>query len=204
MPHPRTFTGGMAMTNGYLHDTAAGTLLIDAPSGCAGWLRDLGVKPVALLLTHQHYDHVEDVAAVVAWAACPVFAYANHSTELTLEKLLESVGMMVDVPRYNVDTVLAGQTSLPLAGVDCRLAHVPGHAADSITFYFPADALVFSGDTLFAGGVGRTDLPGGSWETLLGGIRRELFTLPPATLVFPGHGEPSTIGDEMTGNPFLA
>lgn len=200
---PRTFTGGMAMTNGYLHESTAGTLLIDAPAGCAGWLRQLEVKPAALLLTHQHYDHVEDVAAVVAWAGCPVFSHAGYDAALTLETLLESVGMKVTIPRYSVDHLLAGKSSLPIAGVDCRIAHVPGHAADSITLYFPDDGLVFSGDTLFAGGVGRTDLPGGSWQVLLAGIRRELFSLPPETRVFPGHGEPTTIGAEIHGNPFL-
>ena len=102
-----------------------------------------------------------------------------------------------------IDSVLDLGRVLHLAGLDFSLAHVPGHAADSVTFYLPSEGLLFSGDTLFAGSIGRTDLPGGSTQRLLEGIDRHLLTLPDETKVLSGHGPATTIGRERRGNPFL-
>jgi glyoxylase-like metal-dependent hydrolase (beta-lactamase superfamily II) len=203
MRNPRVFTGGSAATNGYLIQAPEGSILIDAPSGIATWLEEIGEKPIALLLTHQHYDHVEDAAAVKEWAACPIHAFAAYSKELTLESMLQSMGWPVDVPPFSVDHVLAGQSTIMVGGAACGVFHVPGHAADSAVFHFPDAGVAYVGDTLFAGGVGRTDLPGGSWQQLLEGIRRDLLTLPGETLIFPGHGGESTIAEEIQSNPFL-
>jgi glyoxylase-like metal-dependent hydrolase (beta-lactamase superfamily II) len=203
MPDPLIFTGGSAVTNGYLHEHPGGPLLIDAPRGCLAWLQDLEKKPVALLLTHQHYDHVEDAAAVAAWAGCPILAWRPYEEMLTLVPLMRVVGMEMEIEPYEVTTMLEGKAELPLPGVGCRLFPLPGHAADSVVFYFPGEAIAYVGDTLMPGGLGRTDLPGGSWQTLEDGIRRHLFTLPPETLVLSGHGPPTTIGREMATNPFL-
>jgi glyoxylase-like metal-dependent hydrolase (beta-lactamase superfamily II) len=87
--------------------------------------------------------------------------------------------------------------------LEIYVAHVPGHATDGVIFHLPADGIVFSGDTLFAASIGRTDLPGGSTRQLLDGIARHLLTLPPDTRVFSGHGPATTIGEEAAGNPFL-
>lgn len=203
MSDPLIFTGGFAGTNGYLHDHDDGPLLIDAPSGSLAWLREIEKKPAALLLTHQHYDHVEDAAAIAAWAGCPILAWAPYEESLTLVPLMRAVGMEIEVAPYRVTTTLEGQTELPLPGVNCRLFHLPGHAPDSVVFYFPEAAIAFVGDTLMPGGMGRTDLPGGSWQQLEEGIRRRLFTLPPETAVLSGHGPPTTIAREMATNPFL-
>lgn len=203
MMDPLVFTGGSASTNGYLHDQPGGPLLIDAPSGSLAWLQRLGKTPTALLLTHQHYDHVEDAAAIAAWAGCPILAWQPYEEMLTLVPLLRVVGMEMEIAPYSVTTTLEGQDQLPLPGWHCRLLHVPGHAVDSVVFHFPQEGLAYVGDTLMPGGVGRTDLPGGSWETLCAGIRHRLFTLPPETRVFSGHGPATTIGREMATNPFL-
>ena len=92
---------------------------------------------------------------------------------------------------------------LRLAGLDFQLAHVPGHATDAVTFYLATAGVLFSGDTLFAGSIGRTDLPGGSTQQLLAGIDRHLLTLPAETRVLSGHGPATTIGREAAQNPYL-
>jgi hydroxyacylglutathione hydrolase len=196
------YTGGFTQTNGYLVETPAGNLLIDAPEGVADWLAGKGVRVDDVLLTHQHYDHVLDAAALRA-AGARLHAFAPYSQELTLEAAARAWGMPISVEPYEIDSVLDLDQVLCLAGLEFSLAHVPGHAVDSVTFYLPTGGLVFSGDTLFAGSIGRTDLPGGSTRQLLEGIDRHLLTLPDETSVLSGHGPATTIGREKQGNPFL-
>jgi hydroxyacylglutathione hydrolase len=199
---PDCFTGGFVQTNGYLLQTPDGSpVVIDAPLGMAAWLTKRGIRPAALLLTHQHYDHVEDAAAVAALGAT-VHAWSPYSTGLTLEELMRSFGMPVEVAPFTVDVLLAGKSELVIGGLRLELAHVPGHAVDSVTFHSPATGELYSGDTLFAGSIGRADLPGGDPELLIEGIRGKLFALPDATVVYPGHGPATRIGAERAGNPY--
>jgi hydroxyacylglutathione hydrolase len=196
-----SFTGGSAQTNAYLLETAGGNLLFDAPLGAARWIASLGVRVDHLVLTHQHYDHVED-AAELREGGAKVHAYAPYSAELTLEEAARTWGMPLQVRPFAVD-VLVSPGPLALAGLDFAVAHVPGHAADSLIYHLPAGGVVFSGDTLFAGSIGRPDLPGGDLRQLLAGIRRHLLTLPAETRVLSGHGPETTIGREADGNPYL-
>ena len=196
------FTGGFVQTNGYLIETANGNLLIDAPEGVAEWISDKGVRIDDVLLTHQHYDHVMDAAALRA-AGAKLHAFAPYSTELTLEKPARTWGMPISVVPYQVDLLLDVSAPLNLAGLNISMAHVPGHATDAVTFYLTDHGIVFSGDTLFASSIGRTDLPGGSTKQLLDGIDKHLMTLPPETKVLSGHGPATTIGREAAGNPYL-
>lgn len=195
-------TGGFTQTNGYLIETPDGNLLIDAPEGVVGWLDQKGVRVDDVLLTHQHYDHVLDAAALQGRGA-RLHAFAPFSTELTLEDAARAWGMPVSVEPYRIDSLFETGQPLRLAGLEISIAHVPGHATDGVIFHFPADGIVFSGDTLFAASIGRTDLPGGSTRQLLDGIARHLLTLPPETRVFSGHGPATTIGHEVAENPFL-
>jgi len=197
-----TYTGGFVQTNGYLVETPHGNLLIDAPEGIANWITERGVRVDDVLLTHQHYDHVTDAAALKALGA-RLHAFEDYSTELTLETTARSWGMPISVTPYQVDRHFVMTAPLLIAGLDISLAHVPGHSLDSVTLHLAEHGVVFSGDTLFAGSIGRTDLPGGSTTQLLAGIARHLMTLPPATRVLPGHGPATTIGGEATGNPYL-
>lgn len=197
-----SFTGGMTQTNGYLIETPAGNLLIDAPEGVAAWLAGMGVRIDHLLLTHQHYDHVVDAAAIQQQGA-RLYGFAPYSTELTLEALARAWGMPISVAPYRVDELLEGRPALDLAGLRFELAHIPGHALDAVTFHAADQAIVFSGDTLFAGSIGRTDLPGGSMEQLITGITQHLLTLPPQTQVLSGHGPATSIAREMDANPYL-
>jgi hydroxyacylglutathione hydrolase len=198
----RVFTGGFAQTNGWLLETADGNLLVDAPEGIAEWISGHGVRLDAVLLTHQHYDHVLDAAALQKQGV-PIHAFAAYSQDLTLEKPAREWGMPLSVEPFTVDHLIQPGEPLSLCGLEFFVAHVPGHATDSLTFHLPAHNLVFAGDALFQGSIGRTDLPGGDTETLLEGIRRHLLTLPPSTRVLPGHGPETTVEAEAKENPFL-
>lgn len=197
-----SYTGGMVQTNGYLVETPDGNLLIDAPEGVAQWIAEKAVRVDDVLLTHQHYDHVTDAAALQA-AGARLHAFAPYSKDLTLEAAARAWGMPVTVEPYRVESLLETTGPLRLAGLEFQMAHVPGHAADAVTFHLPAAGVVFSGDTLFAGSIGRTDLPGGDTQQLLDGIDRHLMTLPPETRVLSGHGPATTIGREAKVNPYL-
>ncbi len=200
-----TFTGGIAATNSHLLECPTGILLIDAAEGVTHWLRKLNRRPQALFLTHQHFDHVLDAAAVSAEFGCPIYAWAPYSQDLTLEALLNRhTGAGLSVPRYQVTHVLGDSASVHLAGMDWSLLHIPGHSPDSICIYDPAQKLVFGGDVLFAGGIGRSDFPGGSHQMLVSGIKSKLLPLPDDTEVYPGHGPSTTVGDERADNPYLA
>jgi glyoxylase-like metal-dependent hydrolase (beta-lactamase superfamily II) len=197
------FTGGLAQTNGYLLETSATALAVDAPEGIAAWLQRQG-KPVShLLLTHQHFDHCQDAAALQR-AGTRVLAFAPFSRDLTLEFLMGfATGAPFAVEAFTVDEVLEGRGDVEVGGLTWKLAHVPGHSLDSVTFYCEAEKLLLGGDVIFAGSIGRTDFPGGSLETLLEGIQKHVLTLPDETRVLPGHGPETSVGEERLGNPYL-
>ena len=196
------YTGGFVQTNAYLIETPDGNLLIDAPAGVTAWLAARGVRVDHVLLTHQHYDHVEDAAAIRA-AGARLHAFAAYSKELTLEAPAREWGLPISVKPYEIDELFDLSRPLELVGKSIALAHVPGHSTDSVTFHFSDGNALFAGDTIFAGSIGRTDLPGGDTRQLLEGIYKHLLTLPPETRVFPGHGPDTTIGREAESNPFL-
>ena len=196
------YTGGFVQTNGYLLETPEGNFLVDAPEGIAEWIDAQGVRVDDVLLTHQHYDHVMDAAALQDRGA-RLHAFAPYSTQLTLEAAARAWGMPISVVPYQIDSLIEMERPLRLAGLDFQLAHVPGHATDAVTFYLATAGVLFSGDTLFAGSIGRTDLPGGSTQQLLAGIDRHLLTLPAETRVLSGHGPATTIGREAAQNPYL-
>lgn len=200
-----TFTGGIAATNGYLVETPESAFIVDAPEGMAKWVQAQGKTNVpTLLLTHLHFDHVQDAAALRRELGCRIFAFAGFSRELTLEFLMGFVtGTRFEVEEFTVDVCLEGAAEVTAGGLNWRLAHVPGHSADSVIFYQPDEGVVFGGDVLMAGGVGRCDFPGGSESRLLAGIREHLLSLPDDTEVWPGHGPVTTIGVERETNPFL-
>jgi hydroxyacylglutathione hydrolase len=196
------YTGGFVQTNGYLVETPDGNFLVDAPEGIAEWISQKGVRVDDVLLTHQHYDHVMDAAALRA-AGARLQAFAPYSTDLTLETAARGWGLPISVLPYQIDLIFDLTQPLKLAGSEIAISHVPGHATDGVTFYFAAAGIVFSGDTLFADSIGRADLPGGNMRQLLEGIDRHLMTLPPETKVLSGHGPETTIGREMQNNPYL-
>ena len=199
------FCGGIFQTNGYLVRQDGRAWVFDAPEGIADWLVEKGVRPEALLLTHQHHDHVLDAGKMQTEFACPVYAHSDPAEELILSKRLElMMGIPCPIDEYTVDERFAGLDSIDLGGLVLGLFHVPGHSPDSVCFLLQGEPILIGGDVLFAGSIGRTDFPNGDHELLLSGIRKKLWPLPDETQVLPGHGPTTTIGEEKATNPFLA
>ncbi|MEM7147146.1 MAG: MBL fold metallo-hydrolase [Verrucomicrobiota bacterium] len=203
----QVFTGGMAATNGYLFEGPGGVILVDAPEGVSGWLAGLGVRVGAILLTHGHYDHVLDAARVKREHGCRVYCFEEITPELTLEVLLQSMGMGEAVEKVEADEYLAGEEAVEVLGESFRVLHVPGHSPDSICFFSEdgdeGGGVLFGGDVLFRGSIGRTDFPHGDHELLITGIRDKVFGLGDGVRVLPGHGPETTVGVERASNPYV-
>ncbi|MFT5883142.1 MAG: hydroxyacylglutathione hydrolase [Crocinitomicaceae bacterium] len=198
-----SYTGGHVFTNGYIIELEDACVVIDAPALIHEVIEQEGLKPTHLLLTHQHFDHTEDVAALQAMGV-EVLMHSPYSEALIRQKeARENWGLPINIAAFTPDVLLDGKESHTIGGLGFNIAHVPGHSPDSVIFYFPSLGAVFAGDTLMEGSIGRTDLPGGSHEELLEGIRSKLFTLPDATVVCSGHGSQTTIGHEKEHNPFV-
>jgi len=159
-----------------------------------------GARCTAILITHGHWDHLGGVADLAEGTAAPV--YMAEGERALLENLPDLGPTGVIARGYTADTFLRGDETLELAGITFETLQVPGHSPAHLAFH--ADGSLFSGDVLFAGSVGRTDLPGADWETLVESIRLLSDRFPPETIVYPGHGQPTTLGAELDRNPFLA
>jgi glyoxylase-like metal-dependent hydrolase (beta-lactamase superfamily II) len=157
-----------------------------------------GAKCSAILLTHTHFDHVGAVADLAEGTGAPV--YVSPDAVGALENPLAPPG--IALRGYSGALSVSGGESLDVGGIPFEVLDVPGHAPGHLSYY--AEGCLFSGDVLFAGGVGRVDLPGGDWDTLLESIRTLAERYPPETVVYSGHGPPTTIAAELAGNPFLA
>ncbi len=174
-------------------------------------LRRNGFSVAGILLTHGHFDHIwgldglRDAAGAAAEAEGlePVKAYACKAER----ELLKNAGMNVSrqagrACETYADVYVEDGEEITLAGMTCRGIATPGHTGGGCCYYFQEAGILVSGDTLFAGSVGRTDFPTGSMGTLVRSIKEKLFVLPEDTRVYPGHGESTTIGDEKKNNPF--
>lgn len=201
-PILRACVGGAVSTNGYLLRNGSDYFVIDAPKGMFDYVKSCGVKPVALLLTHQHYDHVED-AAKFSKDGIPIYAYQEYSPPLVMEELAKRWGLDIKVEPFEVTNVLKGKEIISVGNASICVFHVPGHSPDSVVFYFSGKQFLFCGDTLFEGSVGRSDLPFGDHKVLIDGINKHLMKLEDNIEVSPGHGDMTTIGHERRTNPFL-
>ena len=166
-------------------------------------IRTLGLTPKEIVCTHAHIDHAGAVAPLRRILGVP---FALHGAERPwLERMPSQAAVFGLDPREvpEVDRELAPGERIVLGEREAKVLFTPGHSAGGCCLHFASDGVVFVGDTLFQGSIGRSDLPGGSLRTLLRSIREELFTLPDATVVFSGHGPATTIGEERRTNPFL-
>lgn len=157
----------------------------------------------SIILTHSHIDHVGAVADLADEYACPVLLHAE--AEQMLQNVQQQAVMMgVKFGRVpEVDRYIATDETLQVGGVSLKALYTPGHAPGHLAFYIEEEGLVISGDAVFAGSVGRTDLPGGSMDVLMASIRDQILTLPDETRLYPGHGPDTTVGQERAANPFL-
>ena len=193
-------------TNCYLvrSERGATEAAVVDPSGDAAAIRlrlaGMGARCAGVLVTHGHWDHLVAVADLAEGAGAPVWMAEGE------RQLLEDPGPFtpagVTVRGYSPDRLLRGGETVDVAGIAFEVLSVPGHSPAHLAYH--ADGCLFSGDVLFAGSVGRTDLPGADWETLLESIRSLVDRFPPETVVHPGHGPSTTLGTELATNPFLA
>jgi hydroxyacylglutathione hydrolase len=210
------FPAGAFAANCYLVAPAPGEECViidpgqDAERGIEELLNRYRLKPIAVLLTHGHIDHMWSVAPVCGAKGIPAYVHPDDRALLSdpgkgLDLMVKQqfLGGMTFSEPDDVKALEDGEI-VPLAGLDFTIGHTPGHTPGSVTFRSGDDDLdaLFTGDLLFAGSIGRTDLPGGDHETMLRSLARTL-TLPDATVVLPGHGPATTIGDERKTNPFL-
>jgi len=213
------FPAGAWGTNCYLVAPAAGEecVIIDpgheAARGVEETLAKHRLKPVAVLLTHGHLDHVASVVPVCG--AHDVPAWIHPEDRYMMSDPEKALGMSIGQPLLGQLTIgepddvkeLTDGAGLQLAGLELTVAHAPGHTKGSVTFRLPETgeipSVLFSGDLLFADSIGRTDLPGGSHPEILASLARVCLPLDDSTVVLSGHGPQTTIGRERTANPFL-
>jgi glyoxylase-like metal-dependent hydrolase (beta-lactamase superfamily II) len=197
---------GPIRTNCYVAraDATSPEAVVVDPSGDATELRlllaRLGATCTAILVTHGHWDHLVGVADLAEGTGAPV--YMSEGERERLESPTGATPAGLTLRAYAPDVLLGGGETVDVAGISFDVLAVPGHSPAHLAFH--ADGCLFSGDVLFAGSVGRTDLPGSDWETLLASIRSLVDAYPPETIVYPGHGPITTLGAELARNPFLA
>jgi glyoxylase-like metal-dependent hydrolase (beta-lactamase superfamily II) len=205
----RTFTVGPVAENTYIVRAQGSdhALLIDPGDEAERLIAAidaLGVKIDAILITHTHFDHVGAVAALARHTGAPVYCPALERHVLAdIDTYVRMTGFG-PFENYEADAVLSGGEQLELAGLELEVHFTPGHSPGHLTYAIPAGGALFSGDVLFAGSVGRVDLPGGDWPTLAASIAQLLDAYPDETHVYAGHMSLTTLGRERATNPFLA
>jgi glyoxylase-like metal-dependent hydrolase (beta-lactamase superfamily II) len=201
------YTLGPVQTNCYVvraERGAAEAVVIDPGADAAQLRLDLarmGARCAAILVTHTHYDHIGAVADLAEASGAPVHVPRGEAEVLAqADAIYRGYGVSLR-PWRDALPVDAGD-EITAGGISFEVLGVPGHSPDHVAY--AADGELFSGDVLFAGSVGRVDLPGGDWETLLESIRTLTDRFPPETVVHSGHGPDTTLGAELARNPFLA
>ncbi|MGD1018153.1 MAG: MBL fold metallo-hydrolase [Verrucomicrobiia bacterium] len=203
-----TFEAGPVATNGYLvADKTGGTaLVIDAPQGTSASIVEQARKwntPIARLVnTHGHWDHFLDNAELLRLTGAKFGIHRESAPLLTLPQA-RYFGLDLDIEPSQPDFFLEEDKPLDVGGLRFEVFHCPGHCPGSVALVERKERVAFVGDVLFAGSVGRVDLPGGDYETLMRSIREKLLPLGDDMRVFPGHGPVTTIGNERRTNPFL-
>ncbi len=205
----RSLTVGQVAENCYVvrRDGADRGLIVDPGEEAErilGAVDELGIGIDAILLTHTHFDHIGAVAPVARATGAPV--YCPEIEVPVLADIMSYVPWPGFGPyeSYDADETVGGGERLELAGMEIDVVFTPGHSPGHVTYAIRDEPALFSGDVLFEGSVGRVDLPGGDWPTLLESIRGLVENYPEETVVYPGHMGVTTLGAERASNPFLA
>ncbi|MBI5693686.1 MAG: MBL fold metallo-hydrolase [Verrucomicrobia bacterium] len=202
---------GPIQTNAYLLTAPerGEAVLIDAPGEIWAEIQPVlqadGCRLTEVWITHGHWDHTQGAAEVVRGAGAKVRAHPDDRTLIETPQIMEHfMGESLGLEPVAVDHWLQPGEQFESLGTTVEVRHVPGHCPGNVLFNFPSAAAAFVGDALFRRSVGRTDLPGGSFETLARSIREQIYTLPPATRIFPGHGPATTVAEEQEENPYVS
>ena len=199
-----SFALGPLGTNSYLVDNGTDALAIDVggdPADMLAFLSRNNLKLLAILITHRHFDHLYGVAALQKVLDVPCYLPSGEDVLRDSEAAQGGIWGMPMVPAFSETSLSEGSTRI--GSFEITVLNTPGHTPGSVSYYIREAGCVFTGDALFYRSVGRTDFPMGDHQKLLASIRENLFTLPPETIVYPGHGPQSSIGDERQHNPFV-
>lgn len=202
---------GPIQTNAYLltEPEKGEAVLIDAPGNVwkdvAPILEKERCKLTELWITHGHWDHTQGGAAVVRATGAKVRAHVDDKVLIETPEVMERfMGERMNLEPVVVDRWVKPGETFSALGTTIEVRHVPGHCPGNVLFYFASLEAAFVGDALFNGSIGRTDLPGGNFEQLEKAIREQIYTLPPTTVVFPGHGPKTTVAQERAHNPYVS
>lgn len=207
--HVEAFAAGDFAENGYIiwQDDATFAVAVDpgaAAGAMADYLSDHGLFCEAILLTHAHLDHIEGVAELVGRTGAAIYMHADD--RILYEQVQQQAAMfgLETAQQPPVDHGLEHGQQLRFGDIALEVRHVPGHSPGHVLFYSETGSFALVGDVVFAGSIGRTDLPGGDLSKLMRSIRTQVLTLPDATVLYPGHGSHTSVERERIGNPFLA
>ena len=199
---------GPVQTTCYVVSSQGRAVIVDPAANATKIIQYLGTKkliPEAILLTHGHFDHIGAVNELAAKYSLTIYAHKSEKEyfdqpEVNLSTMTYQPFVLSEDLDYHW---LADGATLTCLDTQVKIFHVPGHTSGSLCYYFVKDRMVFTGDTLFKQSIGRTDFIYGNHQQLVTGIRQKLLTLPDDTLVYPGHGDCTTVADEKRNNPFL-
>ncbi len=202
----QTYVLGGVSTNCYLmfHNKTRQAVVVDPADNGAYVLnkcRELEVTPTAILLTHGHFDHIMAVEDICRAFPCQVYAGREENQLLQDPSMNLSGSMGMEQIGIEADVLVRDGEVLSLIGFEWKVLETPGHTAGSVCYYLESEKVLISGDTLFADSLGRTDLPTGDSRAIVRSITEKLLALPEDTMVYPGHGEVTTIGHEQRYNP---
>ena len=202
------FVLGPVATNCYIgiNEETKECFIVD-PATCppefVSYIKNAGLTVKAVLLTHGHFDHIMGLDALLKEFPVPVYAHEAEREVLESEQLNSSASMLGQPYSFSGADYVTNRQELRIAGFEILVIYTPGHTIGGCCYYIEKEKALFSGDTLFHGSVGRTDLPTGSMGQLVSSVRDRLFVLPDDTQVYPGHMEETTIGYEKKYNPFI-